>query len=120
MFAVLLLGGCEKPVPLEPSFEVDVAPILERHCTRCHTSLGRLDGGVELDTYAGARSTRVSSVCTSLDGAVLVGVEADLRPGDPTVCGAFATASMPPGAVEHLTVRDQEVLARWATTGALP
>jgi hypothetical protein len=43
VFAALSLAGCEKPVPEAPSFEVDVKPIFEGYCVRCHGAGGTLN-----------------------------------------------------------------------------
>jgi hypothetical protein len=42
----LALAGvaCETPVPAAPSFELDVKPIFEGHCVRCHGAGGKLSG----------------------------------------------------------------------------
>ena len=37
------LGGCEEPVPKTPTFSVDVRPIFEAHCVRCHGAGGTLN-----------------------------------------------------------------------------
>jgi len=41
--ALLLLAGCEKPVPALPTFEVDVHPIFGASCVRCHGAGGTLN-----------------------------------------------------------------------------
>ncbi len=79
---------------------------------------------MELDTYASARSTRVSSACTALDASVSAEHALALRSldADPTeaACSRWASASMPPGAIDHLTLHEQHLLARWVATGATP
>jgi hypothetical protein len=41
--ALLLLAGCEKPVPAMPTFAVDVLPIFQASCVRCHGAGGTLN-----------------------------------------------------------------------------
>jgi hypothetical protein len=41
--ALLLLAGCERPVPAVPTFDVDVRPIFEASCGRCHGAGGTLN-----------------------------------------------------------------------------
>ncbi len=36
VFAGLVLAGCEPTAPTQPSFQVDVMPILAAQCVRCH------------------------------------------------------------------------------------
>lgn len=121
---VLWSVGCAPvTVPPTPSYAVDVAPIIDRHCTRCHTSAGRWDGGVELDGYLAARSTRVSMACTALDARLIdayadVLVSAASPSSEP--CAFWTPTSMPPGATPRLSLVEQATLARWIATGALP
>lgn len=123
-WSLLILAGCAgAEIPATPSYAADVQPVLEHHCVRCHTSEGRRDGGVELDQYASARSTRISSACTSIDPSVAEQYADALSPqADPeaAVCESWDYASMPPGAVDHLSLGEQELLARWVATGAQP
>jgi hypothetical protein len=41
--AVLALSACQEPVPKTPSFEVDVKPIFQASCVRCHGAGGTLN-----------------------------------------------------------------------------
>jgi hypothetical protein len=41
--ALVVLAGCEEPVPATPSFATDVRPIFEAHCVRCHGAGGTLN-----------------------------------------------------------------------------
>jgi hypothetical protein len=41
--AVLFLAACAKPVPAVPSFAVDVLPIFQASCVRCHGAGGALN-----------------------------------------------------------------------------
>jgi hypothetical protein len=40
---LVLVAGCEKPVPAVPSFETDVRPIFAASCIRCHGAGGTLN-----------------------------------------------------------------------------
>ena len=128
--AALPLGGCA-PDPLAslnlgvaaeyPTYRSDIEPLYARHCSRCHGEDGRMDGGVELDSYVAARSTRVRSACVSI-GADVIDTYADvLLPsagyGDPVPCADWSPFSMPPGASVHLTLDEQLTLARWVELG---
>lgn len=111
-------------VPTEVSYAEHVAPILEASCVRCHSHEGRLDGGVAVDTYESARSTRVRSTCVSV-GTEVIAMYADvLLPlggsGGLSACEGWEPLSMPPGAMPHLTLAEQLVLARWVEQGAPP
>ena len=132
VFPLLFLAACAPDiaavmadgVPATPSFSADVAPILEQHCVRCHERDGTLDGGVELDTYLGARGARVSSTCTSVGDDVVDVYSADLLPeagnGSDVPCEPWKTLSMPPGAEVKLSIVEQVMLAQWVATGAQP
>jgi hypothetical protein len=41
--AALVLSGCQEPVPRTPTFAVDVKPIFQAHCVRCHGAGGTLN-----------------------------------------------------------------------------
>ena len=111
-------------IPEEPSYEQHIAPLLSEHCVRCHQRDGTLDGGVELDSYIGARGTRVSTVCTSVSPAV-IDVYAEFlvsRAGTSgqRACSEWHALSMPPGAEVKLTLTEQVLLAEWVAQGAQP
>ncbi|MBX2802220.1 MAG: hypothetical protein KTR31_31350 [Myxococcales bacterium] len=122
---LVVFGGCSVVTPPDrPSYTYDVAPILQTHCVRCHTSDGRWDGGVELDRYETAASTAVRSACTALDpvvaeryGDLLLSVSA--TEGE-APCARWDVASMPPGALEHLSLMEQEIFGNWIATGMRP
>ncbi|MCB9679085.1 MAG: hypothetical protein H6737_28545 [Alphaproteobacteria bacterium] len=122
MRLLLVLAGCAAaPAPDAPTY-AEVSPVLERHCTRCHTSEGRRDGGVELDRYASARSTRVRAACTAVEADVAERYGLHSENADPGAapCEGWRPASMPPGAIEHLTPAEQELLARWVVAEGPP
>jgi hypothetical protein len=55
-FAVLVLSGCEKPVPETPRFETDIKPIFDAHCVRCHGAGGTLNADPRAREVAGPGS----------------------------------------------------------------
>jgi len=105
-----------------PTYDADVAPILERYCVSCHTADGLMAGGVELNTYQSAFSARVKNVCTAITPAVVDRFGSSLRSPRHEVsdlpCADWDTYSMPKGAKLKLTLYEQLVLARWVETGA--
>lgn len=113
------LLACDATVPETPTYTEHVRPILEEHCVRCHRA-ERRDGDVELDRYASARSTRVRSACTSIRPELVEAFGEHLLPGsgDPVPCRDWVVGSMPPGAVEHLDLWQQDVFVRWIVVGA--
>ncbi len=123
---VLALLACLPPSDpsTSPSYAADIAPLLEEFCTRCHTSRGRRDAGVELDRYASARSTRVKNACVSVSTEVIDLYGGDLLPeagyGSPIPCEPWEALSMPPGATPRLSREQQELMANWIATGARP
>ncbi len=47
--AIALMGGalwscCGNDVPIRPSYRINIAPLMEAHCTRCHGAGGTLNG----------------------------------------------------------------------------
>jgi len=126
----VLLAGCQAtladldPASLEaaPTFTRDVLPLYEKYCIDCHTRGARMDGGVALDVYVAAHSTRVRSACVSIGTDVINEYGAWLLPeagyGSPVPCEPWVPLSMPPGATPRLTLGEQVTLARWVAAGA--
>jgi hypothetical protein len=119
LLAITALSACVPTAPAEPSFQVDVLPILAANCIRCHgyPALGGAPAEFRLDAFA---DTIVR------DGAPTDGCGEN--PDDPTaaiiVCGAAKRA-----ALSSLRTRDEaypmpprfpmddyqiEVLEQWA------
>lgn len=124
MLCVLAAAGCGVDgLPAEVSYEDHVAPVLARHCVRCHEEGGVLYAGVGVDQFLNARSTRVRSVCTAV-GADVVFAYGDVLTSrsqpEAGPCGPWVVGSMPPGAKFRLTGAEQELLARWVAQGARP
>jgi hypothetical protein len=98
--------------------------MLDEFCVRCHTSMGRMDAGVELDRYESARSARVKNACVSVSTDVIDNFAKSLLPaaghGSPVPCEPWKALSMPPGATPLFSLEQQILMARWVETGALP
>lgn len=106
----------------EPTWSEDIAPLLERSCVSCHDGRGAFEGGVELATYAAARSTRVPATCTAISQDVAdhfadVLVLPTDSGGDAS-CSGWEPLSMPPGTATRLSPTEQVLLARWVELGA--
>jgi len=106
--AATLDGGA---VPTNPTYAKDIAPIMDRHCVRCHEAGGVRYDGVVVDTYGGIADELDEVVCTSIGREVM-----DLYPD---ACQEREDVfSMPPGAAERLDLIEQATLAIWVTNGA--
>lgn len=120
---LLIACGAADGLPAEVTYEAHVAPILDRHCVRCHSEAGSLYAGVGVDEYRNARSSRIRSVCTAVSAEVVAtygdtlasASQPELGP-----CADWAVGSMPPGAKLRLSGQEQELLARWVAQGAQP
>jgi hypothetical protein len=129
LLLALLPGACAvDPASLDtgtgvanPRYDEDIAPILAEHCTRCHDAAGRMAGGVALNDYTSARSTRVTGACTAVSDAVVEHFGDALVPLGGTArspCADIDTLSMPPGATPRLGLAEQLTYARWVAQGA--
>lgn len=114
LVSTLLLAACEAEVPEQPEYERDVRPIIDVHCLRCHNE-ARDDGGVRLDGFDWAQRERIGLLCTSLDSAVADTFAGGLGADQPEGCRGWRPSSMPPGAIERMSLREQEIIGRWAT-----
>jgi len=120
VFAALLLAltavgrGADVAVP---SFSRDVKPLLSNRCLRCHgpdaaARQGGGDGGLRLDTAAGARADlggHAAIVAHDPSASVLL---ERVTATDPDV------VMPPPGAGEPLSAREIDMLRRWIAAGA--
>ena len=111
----------------QPTYQVDIAPLLRRYCVSCHTSRGARVAGVELDRFDSAASNRVRNACVAIREHWVERFDQALLPQqrDPPAptrepCGSWAIFSMPPGAAASLTDAEQVTLARWVELGAPP
>jgi len=106
-----LTGLDSAAVPENPTYQKDIAPIMERHCVRCHEAGGVRYDGVVVDSYGGMIDELDEVVCTSIGRDVI-----DLYPD---ACREREDIfSMPPGAAERLDLVEQVTLAIWVTNGA--
>lgn len=128
LLALFLLTACGagEAVSLDvlheatPTYAADIRPLYEKHCVACHDGNGVRAGGVELERYENAFSTRVKSACTSIEPDLVERYAEHLYPyagGSP--CGDWAVFSMPDGAKSRMTRAEQIILVRWVVTGGL-
>lgn len=107
-----------------PTYERDIASLMERHCLACHVNATRNNGGVEINEYATAYSGRVKNVCVAVTPDVIERFSDVLQPypRDPPVtsqpCNDWQPYSMPFGAKSRMTIDEQVIFARWVETGA--
>lgn len=105
-----------------PTYTEDIAPLLATYCVDCHAHNAVMYAGVELDSYASARSVRVRNACTSIAPELIDEFSAHLIPQDghssESACAPWETLSMPPGAMTRLTPDQQRMLAVWVANGA--
>ena len=108
--ATITLAGCglDDP-PAQPSWQVDVMPVLAANCVRCHAypTLGFAAFGLRLDSYAPVEVVAFDApISGAAENATLIAqriTKSKYRPND-TV--------MPPG--RDLWDREQLVLRNWA------
>lgn len=104
-----------------PTYAADIAPIYEKHCVACHDGNGVRAGGVELERYENAFSTRVKSTCTAIEPDLVDRYSEHLYPfGGDSACVDWAIFSMPAGAKSKMTRAEQIILVRWVVTGGSP
>ncbi len=133
---LLALAGCgaadmgkidPRLLESKPTYEAHIKSIYARYCVSCHDGRGAdlyLPGGIELDNYENAYSTRVPSACVSISQELVDQFAAVLMPvpRDPPVnqgpCSDWLINSMPTGAKSPLTPAEQIILVRWVQTGA--
>jgi hypothetical protein len=105
-----------------PTYSEHIAPLLETYCVDCHAHNGVMYAGVELDTYAAARSVRVRNTCTAISPQLVDEFGDWLIPQDGhsglSACAPWEAFSMPPGAMGRLTPDQQRMLAIWVANGA--
>ncbi len=90
----------------DPKFETEIAPILERHCHKCH--------GVE-KPKSGLNLTRVATMLQGGEsGPALVPHQADQS----LLVEMIADGTMPPKGEEKLTAAQLELIRRWISAGA--
>jgi len=105
----LLAGaaGCGNDAPLFPTYSVDVKPILEAHCIRCHGAGGTLNADPNmprLTMFPNAPGPNMMDDFTTFDGA------AKFRG---TFQMAIDTFPMPPPPSTSLTSYERDTLVTW-------
>lgn len=105
-----------------PTYTADIAPLLNVFCVDCHAHNAVMYAGVELDSYASARSVRVRNTCTALSPDLISEFSTHLIPQDghssEAACAPWEAHSMPPGAMTRLSPEQQRMLAVWVANGA--
>jgi hypothetical protein len=110
--AALLAGCAVDEAPLEPSWQVDVMPVLAANCVRCHgyPSIGFAPPNLRLDSYDDLEVA--GSVIDSIGGAANVAMDiADRTRLGPQLFDDGELA-MPPG--RKLDPYEADVLRNWA------
>jgi uncharacterized membrane protein len=111
--ALLALAGCEGK-PAKVSYKADVAPILEKHCTSCHTpgQAGYVASGFNLEGYDSLmKGTRYGPVVLKgdpLTSALVMLIEGRV---DPSI-------KMPHGGQNPMTDAEIKTIRLWVEQGA--
>lgn len=111
--SLLALGGCEGK-PAKVSYKADVAPILEKHCTSCHTpgQAGYVASGFNLEGYDSLmKGTRYGPVVLKgdpLTSALVMLIEGRV---DPSI-------KMPHGGQNPMTDAEIKTIRLWVEQGA--
>ena len=113
----LAVAGPSAAAESAPSFSRDIKGVLSNRCLRCHgpdagSRQGGGDGGLRLDTFAGATAD--------------LGGHAAIVPGSPDASEIIARITSddpdlmmpPPDAGERLPAKQVEILKRWIAAGA--
>jgi hypothetical protein len=114
------LAGCgEEPVPLNPSYSVDIKPLMGARCIRCHGAGGTLN--VDPDSLLKGKTvpkapnladfTKLEDTPGGPKG--LLSFTSAVPGGDATMMLFVRTGPMPPPPAPHLTEREFEMLERW-------
>lgn len=117
---LLIAVGCgDVQLDETPSYDADIAGILEVHCVRCHATPTEYNGGLAVGTYTEASAAAQRITCTSITQG-LVDDNDDIlvpfyEPGVP--CSPWDTYSMPPGATTKLSSLEQLMLVDWYRAG---
>jgi uncharacterized membrane protein len=132
--AFALVTGCQEPVPGAPTYTVEIKPLFEAHCVRCHSADG-VDGGTGMDPRA-LNGYNTDHPASHLNSFADVGdCDPDAASVPPVRCvrGAHfealqgpmqiyvhATSSirMPPAPAEALTSWELSLLDNWIAQGA--
>jgi hypothetical protein len=112
---MLVVGaGCENPVPLNPSYERDIKPLMEAHCTRCHGAGGSLNTDPDIPLVSGVQKPNATDF-TSLQGENgHLGLLTYTGPGFVILESSVNTLPMPPPPSAPLTDYERDLLFTWA------
>ncbi len=98
--------NAEKSLPLSPSFKIEIGPLLQAKCSRCHNEKAH-KGDLNLTMPAGILRGGES-------GPVIV-------PGKPDESPLYEkvhSGAMPPGKKDRLSAAEVESIRRWIAGGA--
>jgi hypothetical protein len=122
--ATVTLGavlGCGAPeIPTNPSWDIDVYPLLRGSCLHCHgDSYGSTGALVRFDVCdpnaAAFAQLSLGAASTGLGAAVLSGLILASTEAPTMDAGAGSRPKMPPAPATPLTEREREILRRWAS-----
>jgi hypothetical protein len=70
---VAVAAGCEEPIPAHPTYDIEVKPLFEAHCVRCHGAGGTLNGDPRaLNSYGTTPAAMACrAACAKADSACL-------------------------------------------------
>jgi hypothetical protein len=132
--ALALFGGCQEPVPGQPTYTTDIEPLFEAHCVRCHSADG-VDGSTGQDPRAvnGYATDQPVSHLGSFADVGNCDPDAGAFPQPPCVRGAHFEALMGPMSIylhtntsvrmplapsEPLTSWELALVDKWIANGA--
>ena len=132
--ALVACDETETPIPEMPSFAVDVRPIFNRRCTKCHGAGGTLNPALNPDGTPSAVGMPSTCYLTNYedqgdcsDAGIAAGTckrgahYCATRTGDPpqslieayVVILSQAEGGMPPPPEPEVSAHDKEVIRRW-------
>jgi hypothetical protein len=120
-------AGCGNPVPDRPSYALDIKPLMEARCIRCHGGGGTLNADPDIPTTSKSKGAPINGDFTmpveNVNGhfgllhytamgmggvaALKIYVEGPLGP-------------MPPPPADRLTSYEHDLLFAWAANPLLP
>jgi hypothetical protein len=126
--ALALLAGCQEPVPGEPTYTVEMKPLFEAHCVRCHGGGGMINSDPEAGIFATDKGNShlnvygMTGACTADAGAALgpcvLGAQWSAMTGlMKAYLHGSGTIHMPPAPAEPLTDWELSLVDRWLANG---
>jgi hypothetical protein len=104
--ALVPAGGCLEDVPAQPSWQVDIMPIIQGNCVRCHGSPALNFATVRLDMYGPIPAVGGGDTKGAGDAQIARNIVARTDPGE-----FDEAAAMPPG--RTLGLYEIETLRNW-------